>query len=263
MVMRIFGYAFDANMDTTSDYSSSTLLTFSVSLSNGVLTATCQASTGSDWTNFVSEFAAKFPSGSTNHMLWAAFTLNYPISDVQMTLGSRTSESRIGARSVCIGNENVASGTGSVAIGKELIVTDDYSVIVGEANIPIEDVNTGDHMPTAFAVGANSTTPFAVLKNGTIIMSSVNSGRVAEQKYNAYTRTDVVITFPYAYPITPFIFLTLNEDNVPNNQNDIIDYGRIQIYLKAVDTTGFTATVVNGSDTNHTFSFSWFAIGVL
>ena len=181
MVMRLFGYAFDSNMNTTDDYFSSELLTFSVSLSNGVLTATCSESTESDWTAFVSEFAAKFPSGSTNHMLWATFTLNYPISDVQMTLGSRTSESRIGARSVCIGNENVASGTGSVAIGKDLIVTDDYSVIVGEGNLPIEDADTGDHMPTAFAVGANNTTPFAVLKTGVMVMSAVNSGRAAEQ----------------------------------------------------------------------------------
>jgi hypothetical protein len=96
-----------------------------------------------------------------------------------------------------------------------------------------------------------------------MLMSAVNGGRVAEQKYNSFTRTDVVVTFPYKYPVTPFIFLTLNEDNVPNNQGDITDYGRIQIYLKAVDQTSFTATVVNGSDSNHTFSFNWFAIGTL
>ena len=263
MVMRLFGYALDSNGNSTNDYAVTELLSFSVASSGGHLTATCDTSTDSDWTNLVSEFASLFPSGCTYHMIWATFTLNYPISDVQMTLGSRAAESTIGARSVCLGNDNVASGTGSVAIGNGLVVTDDYSMAVGERNLPIEDAGTGDHMPTAFAVGANNTTPFAVLKSGVMVMSAVNSGRSAEQKYNAYTRTDVVVTFPYKYPVTPFIFLTLNEDNVPNNQNDIIDYGRIQIYLKAVDQTSFTATVVNGSDTNHTFSFSWFAIGTL
>jgi hypothetical protein len=260
MVMRLFGYAFDSNLTTTGDYSSSELLEFSISLSNGVLTATCSESAESDWTDFVSEFAAKFPTGATEHMLWLTFTLNYPISDVQMTLGSRKSESRIGARSVCIGNDNTASGTGSVAIGKGLTVTDDYSVIVGENNIVMED-GMGNHMPTAFAVGANGTTPFAVLKNGIMIMSSVNSGRAPDIQYAANSRTDVRIDFQYEYPNTPFIFLTLFEDNVPASR--VSDYASVQIYLKAVDVTGFTATVVNGGANPHTFSFNWFAISIM
>lgn len=250
---------------STDTYSLSTGVPISTkTLVGGTLTVvTTSELDASDWLDFIDEFVALFPSGTTFYYLYVRFTLSYDIVDVQMTVGSRKTGSEIGCRSVSIGNDNIVSGMGSAAIGNDLIVTDDFSFIVGERNLPIEDAQTSEHMPTAFAVGANGTTPFAVLKNGVMIMSAVNGGRVAEQKYNAYTRTDVVITFPYAYPITPFIFLTLNEDNVPNNQNDIIDYGRIQIYLKAVDTTGFTATVVNGSDTNHTFSFSWFAIGVL
>lgn len=260
MVMRLFGYAFDSTLRTTGDYSSSELLEFSISLSNGVLTATCSESAESDWTDFVSEFAAKFPTGATEHMLWLTFTLNYPISDVQMTLGSRKSESRIGARSVCIGNDNTASGTGSVAIGKGLTVTDDYSVIVGENNIVMED-GMGNHMPTAFAVGANGTTPFAVLKNGIMVMSSANSGRAPDIQYAANSRTDVRIDFQHEYPNTPFIFLTLFEDNIPANR--VSDYASVQIYLKAVDVTGFTATVVNGGANPHTFSFNWFAISIM
>lgn len=264
VIMELSGYGF-VDGSSTDDHSVNTTVPISTrTLSEGALTVvTSSELDASDWLGFIDEFVALFPSGTTDYYLWIRFILEYPVSDAQMTLGTRKTGSAVGARSVSIGNANIVSGTGSAAIGNDLIVTDDYSVIVGESNLPIEDANTGDHMPTAFAVGANGTTPFAVLKNGVMIMSAVNGGRAAEQKYNAYTRTDVVITFPHAYPITPFIFLTLNEDNVPNNQNDIIDYGRIQIYLKAVDTTGFTATVVNGSDTNHTFSFSWFAIGVL
>ena len=91
-------------------------------------------------------------------------------------------------------------------------------------------------------------------------MSHVNSGKYPDTTMAAYSRNEFTVTFESEYPSTPFIFLTLNEDNVPNKQADIIDYGRMQIYLKNVTTTDFTVTVVNGSDTSHTFGFSWFAI---
>ena len=260
MVMRLFGYALDSNGNSTNDYAVTELLSFSVVSSGGHLTATCDTSTDSDWTNLVSDFADLFPSGCTYHMIWATFTLNYPISDVQMTLGSRAAESTIGARSVCLGNDNVASGTGAVAIGRSLKVYDDYSMIVGENNPDLED-SLGNHMPTAFAVAANNTTPFGVLKNGIMIMSSVNSGRAPDIQYAANSRTDVRIDFQYEYPNTPFIFLTLFEDNVPASR--VADYASVQIYLKAVDVTGFTATVVNGGANPHTFSFNWFAISIM
>lgn len=264
LTMELSGYGLTSTTSTDTYSLSTSVPIINKTLTGGSLSVvTTGELDASDWMDFINNFVALFPSGTTYYYLYLRFTLSYEIADVQMTVGSRKTGSTIGCRSVSIGSDNTASGTGSVAIGNGLIVTDDYSMVVGERNLPIEDAGTGDHMPTAFAVGANNTTPFAVLKNGVMLMSAVNGGRVAEQKYNAYTRTDVVVTFPYKYPVTPFIFLTLNEDNVPNNQGDITDYGRIQIYLKAVDQTSFTATVVNGSDTNHYFSFSWFAIGTL
>jgi len=235
-----------------------------VTYNNGVMTAS--TITDYDWTNFygpVDMFAESFPDGSKNHELFIQYTLRYNMTDVQMTLGSRSDESTIGTRSVSIGSDNTASGTGSVAIGKDITVVDDYSVIVGEKNSPIVYADTGNNIPTAFAVGTNGSTPFAVLKDGNIIMSKVNSGEVAQRTYNATTRTDVRVDFQSEYPTPPFIFLTLNENNIPNNKTDITGYGNIQIYKKVVDTKGFTATVVNGSTKAHTFSFSWFAISTM
>lgn len=259
MVMEVFGYALDSAGNNTPQYSLSENITFSiVSLTNGQLTVKASESTSSDWTDFVTEFASLFPSGSNHHKLWANFTLNYPIADVQMTLGSRNPESTIGTRSVSIGSNNTASGTGSIAIGKDLVVTDDYSVAIGQLNLPLESANTGEHLPTAFAIGANGTTPFAVLKNGLIIMSQVNSGASPHLSYGKGSKTNVRIDFDVEYPNTPFIFLTLREDDIPTSA--ISDYAKVQVFLQQVDTTGFTATVINGGDHTHSFSFNWFAI---
>lgn len=262
-VMELSGYGMVSGSNTPY-MTASTGLAFYSTLTNGVLSVRSSSETeSSDWYDFINDFVALFPSGTTDYLLHLNFILTYKIADVQMTLGTRKENSTIGAKSVSIGSNNIASGTGAVAMGRGLKVYDDYSMIVGETNVDIENANTGDHMPTAFAVGAGGSTPFAVLKNGIMIMSAVNSGQSPQRAFGAFTRTDVRIDFQYEYPSTPFVFLTLNEDNVPNNQGDITDYGRIQIYKKAVDTTGFTATVVNGSDTSHTFNFSWFAISVL
>jgi hypothetical protein len=259
-VIELHGYAISGG-ESTQDYRLQELVGFSItSQANGKLTITGVETIAADWTDTAESFAALFPAGATDHMIWADFTLNYPISDVQMTLGARRDGSTVGAKSVSIGSNNVASGTGSIAIGKGLTATDDYSFIVGENNIPMED-GIGNHMPTAFAIGANNSTPFAVLKNGIICMSAANSGKSPQQKFVHGTRTDVRIDFPHEYPSTPFVFLTLNEDNVPSSA--VSDYGRIQIYLRAADTTGFTATVVNGGDADHTFGFSWFAISIM
>lgn len=259
-VLELHGYAM-SDGESTQNYRLQELVGFSItSQANGELTITGVETIAADWTDTADDFAALFPTGATNHMIWADFTLNYPISDVQMTLGARRDGSAVGAKSVSIGSNNVASGTGTIAIGKGLTATDDYSFIVGENNIPMED-GIGNHMPTAFAIGANNSTPFAVLKNGIICMSAANSGKSPQQKFVHGTRTDVRIDFPYEYPSTPFVFLTLNEDNVPSSA--VSDYGQIQIYLKAADTTGFTATVVNGGAADHTFGFSWFAISIM
>lgn len=214
----------------------------------------------STWTEVISDFVSLFPSGTKDYSISVNLVLTYTITDVAMALGNRIEGQPWGPRSVAMGNNNVASGTGAVAIGRNITVRDDYSLIIGENNPDIED-SLGNHMPTAFAVAANNTTPFAVLKNGIMIMSSVNSGKAPDTQYAANSRTDVRIDFQYEYPNTPFIFLTLFEDNVPASR--VSDYANVQIYLKAVDVTGFTATVVNGGANPHTFSFNWFAISIM
>lgn len=257
LVMAVFGYAYTEN-GSTSFYSLRTNLSYTLTLRNGTLTVTTQEET-SPWTDFATNFAAQFPSGSKNHFIWANFTLNYPISDIQMTLGSRRDGYRVGAKSVAVGSDNIASGTGSMAFGKGLIVTDDYSVFVGADNAEIEDAGVGNHVATAFGVGAARTTPFAVLKSGVITMSSANFGATGDNSYAAGSVTDVTVNFTETYPSTPFVFLTLVEDNV----NNASDYGRIQIFLKNADQYGFTATIVNGGSAAHSFSFSWCAFSVL
>lgn len=257
LVMSVFGYAY-TNSGATNFYSLRTNLSYTLTLRNGTLTVTTSEQT-SPWTNFATNFAAQFPSGSKNHFIWATFTLNYPISDIQMTLGSRQDGSRVGAKSVAVGSDNIASGTGSMAFGKGLIVTDDYSVFVGADNVEIEDAGVGNHVATAFGVGAARTTPFAVLKSGVITMSSANFGATGDNSYAAGSATDVTVNFAETYPSTPFVLLTLVEDNV----NSASDYGRIQIFLKSADQYGFTATVVNGGSAAHSLSFNWCAFSVL
>jgi hypothetical protein len=262
LTVELFGSGMMPSGDYTDMLSQFEVYAFNHTLINGVLTATAiSESEPSDWYDFIDNFVLLFPEGTKNYQLYLTFTLTYKISDVQMTLGTRNAQADIGARSVSIGGNNIASGTGSVAIGKDLEAVDDYSLIIGENNVDIEDPYTGVHMPTAFAIGANGTTPFAVLKNGIMVMSAVNSGKSPQQQFAANTATDVRIDFEHEYPNTPFIFLTLNEDNVP--QSAVSDYGSTQIYLKMADTTGFTATVVNGGTKAHTFSFSWFAISIM
>jgi len=252
-----------SGIEQTQQFSSILYLDHTIEYNDGTMTATAGEVLGPNLDSFVDAFANMFPTGSKNHELFLRFTLRYEMADVQMTVGSRKDDGLTGSRSVSIGSDNVSSGVGSVAIGKDITVTDNYSVIVGEKNIPIKYLNTDTVIPTAFAVGTNGKTPFAVLKNGTVTMSSVNGGEVAQRTYKAYSLTNIRVDFEVEYPTPPFIFLTLNEDNVPNNKTDIIGYGSIQVYKKTVDTTGFTATVVNGSSKSHTFSFSWFAISVM
>lgn len=252
-----------SGIEQTQQFSSVLYLDHTIEYNDGTMTATSGEILGPNLDSFVDTFSNMFPTGSKNHELFLRFTLRYEMADVQMTVGSRKDDELIGSRSVSIGSDNVSSGVGSVAIGKNITVTDNYSVIVGEKNIPIKYLNTDTIIPTAFAVGTNGKTPFAVLKNGTVTMSSVNGGEVAQRTYKAYSLTNIRVDFEVEYPTPPFIFLTLNEDNVPNNKTDIIGYGSIQVYKKTVDTTGFTATVVNGSSKSHTFSFSWFAISTM
>lgn len=229
---------------------------------DGHLTIGIVTTVGASWENLATELINAKPTGTTFEYIVFTIKIIYPVTGIAMTFGNRddSSYSKRGIGSVSMGENNLATGRYSYTFGRDLNNPDDYSVIVGEGNGPIINSVTGARQEAAFAVGANGGTPFAVLKNGTIMMSSVNTGRFPDEKKNAYSRTDYTVTFQSEYPSPPFVFFTLCEDNVPNNQNDIIDYGRIQIYLKSVSTTGFTATVVNGSDTAHNFGFNWFAI---
>lgn len=247
---------------STSDMTAGTEIACHMSLMNEAITATpISEIEPSDWYDVIDAFVALFPAGTTNYTLHLTMTLSYTISDAAMTLGVRVENQPYGPRSVSFGNGNIASGTGAVAIGRNLTAPDDYSLIIGEDNVDIQDPNTGDHMPTAFAVGAGGSTPFAVLKSGIICMSAANSGVAPQRSYPANSKTDVQISFPHEYPSTPFIFLTLNEDDIPTSA--ISDYSRVQIFLQSVDTTGFTASIVNGGSHAHTFSFNWFAISVM
>lgn len=259
LTMELTGYGFVDN-ESTNFMTASTEFDYPLILGNESVYATFGEIASSTWSTLISDFVALFPAGTINYYVRANLVLTYNIVDVAMTLGNRVEGQPWGARSVSFGNNNVASGTGAVAIGRNLKAVDDYSLIVGESNPDLED-SLGNHLPTAFAIGANGTTPFAVLKNGIMVMSAVNSGKSPQQQFATNTATNVRIDFQYEYPNTPFIFLTLNEDNVPSSA--VSDYGRIQIYLKAADTTGFTATVVNGGAADHTFGFSWFAISIM
>lgn len=259
LTMELTGYGFVDN-ESTNFMTASAEFDYPLILGNESVYATFGEIASSTWSTLIGDFVALFPTGTINYYVRANLVLTYNIVDVAMTLGNRVEGQPWGARSVSFGNNNIASGTGAVAIGRNLKAVDDYSLIVGENNPDLED-SLGNHLPTAFAIGANGTTPFAVLKNGLMVMSSANSGVAPQKTYAAGTRTHVRIDFPYEYPNTPFIFLTLIEDNVPSSA--VADYGRIQIYLRAADVTGFTATVVNGGAADHTFGFSWFAISIM
>ena len=262
LVMELTGYGIDSNGDSTNYMTVSTEVACHYTLMNEQITAEPISETEpSDWYEQIDEFTALFPAGTTGYVLFLRFTLEYTIYDAAMTLGNRRELQPYGTRSVSLGNNNVAGGTGAVTMGRNLTALDDYSLVVGEDNVDIQDPNTGDHMPTAFAVGAGGSTPFAVLKSGIICMSAANSGVAPQRSYPANSKTDVQISFPHEYPSTPFIFLTLNEDDIPTSA--ISDYSRVQIFLQSVDTTGFVASVVNGGSHAHTFSFNWFAISVM
>lgn len=261
----ISGFALNNNSDPedygTMVYSSEQEIAIeTLTNENGALEVEIASTTSSDWVDLATEFLNNVPS---NHTFEATITFNikliYPTIGIAMTFGSRNQdEPTKGIGSVSMGENNLVSGKYSYAFGRDLTVYDDYSVVVGESNALILNSSTGEKQEAAFAVGANGETPFAILKNGTIMMSSVNTGKYPETFLNAGTKKEVSVTFEQEYPNPPFIFLTLSENNVTN----ITDYGRMQLYLKSVTTTGFKVDMVNGSTGRHDFGFNWFAICV-
>ena len=259
---RFRGHAWDSNYEYTDEYRSDTVgLPFGgVTLNDGVLSVTISETQQSEWTTIATEFAAMFPGTYAGFEVYVDFDLRYQIEDAQMTIGTRSEYGDIGAKSFSVGYNNVASGTGSVAIGCGLSASDNYSVVVGEVN-NTESEKSGGHVPVAFAVGADYRTPFAVLKNGAVCMSSNNIGRVADQSYPANSKTDVTVKFKAEFPFPPFVFLTLTENNIPSSA--IADYASVQLYVKSVSEDGFVATVVNGGAAAHSFGFSWFAVSII
>lgn len=257
--LEVIGYGVSGS-DTTKIMNASTDVDCQFRLDYNVITVQFNRIDSSTWANVISDFVSLFPSGTKNYSIHINLVLTYSFSDTAMSLGNRPENTHWGARSVTFGVNNVASGTGAFGVGRDLNVQDDYSMVIGENNSDITD-SLGNHMPTVFAVAANNTIPFAVLKNGIMIMSAVNSGKALDRSYAANSATDVRINFQYEYPSPPFVFFTLYEDNIPSSR--ISDYSRVQIYLKAVDVNGFTATVVNGGSNAHTFSFNWFAISIM
>ena len=226
------------------------------SITNGVLTHTAPEMAASDFTEDIAAFDDNFAAGSTGYVIMLNYRLYYPILNIAMTIGTRKTDGTKGAGSFSVGRNNEASGTGAVTLGKDLTMTSDYGVAVGVGNnLGISSTND-----VAFEVGCgeNTGTGFAVMKSGNIVMSSVNSGRFNDVKINAESKSEFTITFQHPYPSVPFVFLTLNEDNIPENR--VGDYSLMQIFIKEVDNEKFTATIVNGSTRNHTFGFSWFAI---
>lgn len=223
-------------------------------LSNGVLTLTPAEATAADVADYVDEWSDNFVAGSTIYTVWLNYKLTYPVLGVAMTVGSRKANTDIGMGSLSVGRNNEASGTGSVALGKDLTMTSDYGVAIGEGN----NVGLFGGAPVALDVGAGGRTAFAVLKTGNIIMSSVNSGRYNDVKVTAGTKSELTVTFEHPYPSVPFVFLTLCEDNIPDNR--VTDYSAIQIFLKSVSNDQFSVYMLNGSSRDHTFGFNWFAI---
>ena len=257
--LEVIGYGVSGS-DTTKIMKASTDVDCQFRLDYNVISVQFDRIASSTWANVISDFVSLFPSGTKDYSIHINLVLTYSFSDTAMALGNRPENIHWGARSVTFGVNNAASGTGAFGVGRDLNVQDDYSMVIGENNSDITD-SLGNHMPTVFAVATNNTIPFAVLKNGIMIMSSVNSGKASDIQYAANSRTDVRINFKYEYPSPPFIFLTLFENNIPANR--VSDYASVQIYLKAVDVNGFTATVVNGGSNAHTFSFNWFAISIM
>ena len=257
--VKLRGYAM-ADGDSTLEHSYEEEIGKTVTVSNGHLTVRASGISASYWNDAIDSFAGLFPSGSTDFWIWLDFEIIYPVTGVAMTVGSRDPASEPGAGSVTMGRNNAASGTCSIALGKDLIVNDDYSVAVGESNVEIENANTGEHMETAFAVGAAGTTPFAVLKNGTIIMSSTISGRTPTYTVPSGEKQEVEIVFENEMPCTPFILLTPCTNGAVNNAANKASMGKVQLYLSTASTTGFTVFIINSGDRTHNISFTWLAI---
>jgi len=198
---------------------------------------------------------------------WVEVYFEYPVISSSMTLGTRKNNQETGCGSLSIGNNNNITGNYSVALGEGLEVNSDYSTVVGRYNAPIINVGTAQTEDVAFAVGTGTgddyvqrCTPFAVLKNGTVIMSNNNASAGLRVTVAPNTKETIVTPFVYEMPTPPFIFLTLESRGKLNNVDNIKDMGKVQIYLHEVTTKNFTVYVINNGDRSHEIGWRWFAI---
>ena len=197
---------------------------------------------------------------------WVEVYFEYPIISTSMTLGTRSGNLETGCGSLSVGKDNNITGNYSVALGEGLEVNSDYSTVIGSYNLPLYNSNTGLPEEVAFAVGAgdgserNRRTPFAVLKNGTVVMSNNNANAGLRVTVAPNTKETIVTPFAYEMPFPPFIFLTLESRGKLNNIDNIKDMGKVQIYLHEVTTKNFTVYIINNGDRSHEIGWRWFAI---
>lgn len=197
---------------------------------------------------------------------WVDVYFEYPVISTSMTLGTRSGNLETGCGSLSVGKDNNITGNYSVALGEGLEVNSDYSTVIGSYNLPLYNSNTGLPEEVAFAVGAgdgserNRRTPFAVLKNGTVVMSNNNANAGLRVTVAPNTKETIVTPFAYEMPFPPFIFLTLESRGKLNNIDNIKDMGKVQIYLHEVTTKNFTVYIINNGNRSHEIGWRWFAI---
>ncbi len=232
-----------------------------ITVTDGLLNAkfVSTSTTSSTWTSLATAFLNQFPSNSTFDEVEIIFNFVYPVVAVAMTIGSRNEEGSTGMGSVTMGVNNNASGRYSYAFGRDLNAVDDYCLVVGESNQLVLDATTSEQEPMAFIVGANGTNAFGVSKTGTIFFSENNCGRVSNTTVGSNEKATVTITFPQRFPTAPFVVVSLVEAGALNNQTNINDYGKIQIYVHEVTQTELTVFIINNGSKSHNVEWSWFA----
>lgn len=245
--------------DTWKETDSQRINVTNINVSNGYLTADFVSTTSSTWTSLATSFINQFPSNSTFDEVELIFNFTYPVVAVAMTVGSRSEEGSIGMGSVSMGENNVVSGRYSYAFGRDLSAFDDYCLVVGESNAMVLDETTSEREPMAFVVGANGTNAFGVSKTGTIFFSENNCGKVANTSVGSNKKATVIIDFPQKFPTPPFVVVSLIEVGALNNQSNINDYGKIQIYVHEVTQTSLTVFIINNGSASHNVEWSWFA----
>lgn len=260
----LIGEAYVATQDGEIGYNENTeeqqINISNIYMSNNRLVATVSSTVSDDWTALVTELMNSFPSGATIELLSMRVTLYYPVKFVSMTLGTRNEiDGTVGIGSVSIGQNNIVSGAYSLGMGTGLLVPDDYCMAIGEGTYPILDETSGEREKMAFVVGTNEANAFGVSKTGTLFFSRNNCGTVQNTSVGSNKKATVTIEFPKRFPTPPFVLVSLIERQALNNQSNINDYGKIQIYVHETTQTSLTVFIINNGSASHTVEWSWFA----